>query len=103
MCTTNKTLEAEIAAEQLRLNIEDDEHWTSQDYGDTIVQQALADFPEEKPLTETDKQLIEAADAITHNSIKEGTHTGHTRFGIPFILVNCLCLTALFQDYLMLC
>ncbi|KIJ49983.1 hypothetical protein M422DRAFT_246354 [Sphaerobolus stellatus SS14] len=85
MGTTNEALEAEIAAEQLRLNIEDDEHWTSQDYGDTIVQQALADFPEEKPLTETDKQLIEAAEAITQNSIKEGTHTGHTRIIQCFI------------------
>jgi len=86
-------------AEQLRLNVEDDEHWASQDYGDTIVQQALADFPEEKPLTEIDKHLTEAAEAITRNSIKESTRTGHTRFANPFILVNYLCLTALFQDY----
>ncbi|KIJ23909.1 hypothetical protein M422DRAFT_104239, partial [Sphaerobolus stellatus SS14] len=48
-------------------------------------QQALADFPEEKPLTETDKQLIEATEAITRNSIKEGTRTGHTRIIRCFI------------------
>jgi hypothetical protein len=68
----------QIEDEENNLDLEN-EAWTAE-HGDSLVEQALADFPEEKSLTDREKQLIHAAELITHNSIKEKTRIGHLRY-----------------------
>ncbi|KIJ36466.1 hypothetical protein M422DRAFT_261223 [Sphaerobolus stellatus SS14] len=64
-------LAAVMEDEENHLELEN-EAWAVE-HGDLLVVQALADFPEKKLLTDREKKLVDAAELITHNSIKEKT------------------------------
>ncbi|KIJ42526.1 hypothetical protein M422DRAFT_254302 [Sphaerobolus stellatus SS14] len=76
-------LDTVIEDEENHLELES-EAWAAE-HGDLLVEQALTNFPEEKLLTDREKQLTDAAELITHNSIKEKTQIGHLRIIGAFI------------------
>ncbi|KAF8585720.1 hypothetical protein K439DRAFT_1660130 [Ramaria rubella] len=79
-------MEAEIIAEETRLQLED-ETWASDANNiDALIESALQDFPDEKPTSEKYQGIQSAADEIAQHCITDKTRAGHLRIIRAFVV-----------------